>query len=160
MKYFYIQFFFYTITFLILTLISLRYDKLGCQGAINSISFTHSPEDKDNNNDLSKDGAYPTSSTLPASSFVVNDFSVSTTKANFLYFKTDGSTVEVCYKHFFNFHLFLNILFMSMFLTCLYMRWPVLCFCSIYIFCNYKIFSGFCFCTMMLRRAVFLVFKY
>lgn len=70
------------------------YDKLGCQGAINSISFTHTPEDKDNNNDLSKDGAYPTSSTLPASSFVVNDFSVSTTKANFLYFKTDGSTVE------------------------------------------------------------------
>ena len=93
---------------------------MGCQGAINGISFTyHEPdltrptsapiqqqqqvqeEDPEKNetkeNDETKEnvGIYPSKSTLEGEEFVVNDFSVSTNRAQYLYFKTNGSQATV-----------------------------------------------------------------
>jgi WD40 repeat protein/Ca2+-binding EF-hand superfamily protein len=64
--------------------------KFGCTGAINSVSFTYSTSQED----VTKRALYPDSSTLEAAPFVISDFTISTTGAGYLYYKTEGSLVE------------------------------------------------------------------
>ena len=91
---------------------------MGCQGAINGISFTyHEPDmarptsaplqqqqqqqqqqqedEKDEIKEETYVGNYPSKSTLEGEEFMVNDFSISTSRAQYLYFKTDGSQATV-----------------------------------------------------------------
>jgi len=94
--------------------ICTRYKQLGCQGAVNAVSFTHqqTKPDKDTGNhhlssasihppNVEEEGhstalvSFPNKSTLERSQFVVNDFSVSTDRAQYLYFQTDGSKTTV-----------------------------------------------------------------
>lgn len=79
------------------------YKQLGCQGAVNSVSFTYMEEEKiekhsgnsivynEDGDTEYEEGNYPTKSTLKAKPFVVNDFSVSTDRAQYLYFQANGS---------------------------------------------------------------------
>ena len=71
-----------------------RYTNLGCEGAINSISFTYQGKSKSLENNMPTT-SYGAASTLEGKPFIVNDFSLSTTKANILYVKDGGSVVEV-----------------------------------------------------------------
>ena len=86
---------------------------MGCQGAINGISFTyHEPDmarptsapiqqqqqQEDEKGEIKEEtyvGNYPSKSTLEGEEFMVNDFSISTSRAQYLYFKTDGSQATV-----------------------------------------------------------------
>eukprot|EP00111_Clytia_hemisphaerica_P022903 TCONS_00067430-protein len=73
------------------------YKQLGCQGAVNGVSFTftktkpalHQPATLEEGAEMG--GDYPDQSTLEEREFIVDDFSVSTDRAQYLYFQTDGS---------------------------------------------------------------------
>lgn len=73
-------------------------------GAINSISFTYNETKNPALNETNNSGQddivtaehYPESSTLDSLPFVVDDFSVSTHRAQYLYMKTEGSDIKVC----------------------------------------------------------------
>ena len=67
------------------------YNELGCTGTLNSVSFTY---DARSHGEKSKKNLYPESSTLNGSPFISPDFTVSTSRAGFLYFKTEGSEVQ------------------------------------------------------------------
>ena len=67
---------------------------MGCEGTINSISFTYQEKSKSLENNMPTT-SYGAASTLEGKPFIVNDFSLSTTKANILYVKDGGSVVEV-----------------------------------------------------------------
>ena len=71
-----------------------RYTNLGCEGTTNSISFTYQEKSKSLENSMPTT-SHGTASTLEGKPFIVNDFSLSTNKANILYVKDGGSVVEV-----------------------------------------------------------------
>ena len=96
------------VNFLNFTRHTFRYKQMGCQGAINGISFTYHKECPDTRPTSApieqneekvevevENGNYPSKSTLEGDDFVVNDFSISTNRAQYLYFKTDGSRATV-----------------------------------------------------------------
>ena len=68
---------------------------MGCEGTINSISFTYQEKSKGLENNMPAT-SHDAASTLEGKPFIVNDFSLSTTKANILYVKDGGSVVKVC----------------------------------------------------------------
>ena len=75
-----------------------RYKQLGCQGAVNGVSFTYTETKPALHQPATLEeaweetgGEYPDQSTLEEKEFIVNDFSVSTDRAQYLYFQTNGS---------------------------------------------------------------------
>eukprot|EP00794_Sanderia_malayensis_P014238 gene14238-15723_t len=69
------------------------YQQFQKAGPINAISFSYSTESNDNETPL-KRNAYPSSSTLAAVPFVINNMVIGTTKSNILFFQSAGSNVE------------------------------------------------------------------
>lgn len=62
-------------------------------GPINAVSFSYSPKTVDGQTPPVQPN-YPSSSTLDAEPFVVNDFLISTSTANIAHFATDGSELQ------------------------------------------------------------------
>eukprot|EP00795_Rhopilema_esculentum_P015460 gene15460-6711_t len=69
------------------------YEQFQKAGPINALSFSHSTRDTESPRPIKK-GDYPSSSTLKADAFVINDLVIGTTRSNIVYFKAAGSHFE------------------------------------------------------------------